>query len=177
MATERRGDRRRTALRVSAGRPTKALSGPTAAASSSPSTRASNCARAASLVSITLAERTPARGRHERLLRGQGRACRCSPRSPRWSWRRADPGQRRRTRPRRTRRSPRPPLVPGVVEDYLANTALGRAGTPEEIAAPWCSWLAEAAMADRRGARPQRRAHLKRYPDVLGHVMKLAEAQ
>ncbi|MFY9918830.1 MAG: SDR family NAD(P)-dependent oxidoreductase [Mycobacterium sp.] len=69
-------------------------------------------------------------------------------------------------------------LVPGLVEDYLENTALGRAGKPEEIAdavvflcSPKSSWLTGEVL-DLNGG-----AHLKRYPDVLGHVMKLAEAQ
>ena len=69
-------------------------------------------------------------------------------------------------------------LVPGLVEDYVENTALGRAGTPEEIAdavvflcSPKSSWLTGEVL-DLNGG-----AHLKRYPDVLGHVMKLAEAQ
>jgi 3-oxoacyl-[acyl-carrier protein] reductase len=68
--------------------------------------------------------------------------------------------------------------VPGVVEEYLENTALGRAGTPEDIAnavlylcSPAASWLTGEVL-DLNGG-----AHLKRYPDVLGHVMKLAEAQ
>jgi NAD(P)-dependent dehydrogenase (short-subunit alcohol dehydrogenase family) len=65
-----------------------------------------------------------------------------------------------------------------VVEEYLENTALGRAGTPEDIAnavlylcSPAASWLTGEVL-DLNGG-----AHLKRYPDVLGHVMKLAEAQ
>ncbi|HEX3289355.1 MAG TPA: SDR family NAD(P)-dependent oxidoreductase [Mycobacterium sp.] len=68
--------------------------------------------------------------------------------------------------------------VPGLVEDYLENTALGRSGKPEEIAdavvfvcSPKASWLTGEVL-DLNGG-----AHLKRYPDVLGHVMKLAEAQ
>jgi len=68
--------------------------------------------------------------------------------------------------------------VPGVVEEYLENTALGRAGTPEDIAnavlylcSPAASWLTGEVL-DLNGG-----AHLKRYPDVLGHVMKLVEAQ
>jgi 3-oxoacyl-[acyl-carrier protein] reductase len=66
--------------------------------------------------------------------------------------------------------------VPGVVEEYLENTALGRAGTPEDIAnavlylcSPASSWLTGEVL-DLNGG-----AHLKRYPDILGHVMKLAE--
>jgi 3-oxoacyl-[acyl-carrier protein] reductase len=67
--------------------------------------------------------------------------------------------------------------VPGVVEEYVENTALGRAGTPEDIAgavlylcSPDASWLTGEVL-DLNGG-----AHLKRYPDILGHVMKLAEA-
>ena len=67
-------------------------------------------------------------------------------------------------------------LVPGLVEDYVENTALGRAGTPEEIAdavvflcSPKSSWLTGEVL-DLNGG-----AHLKRYPDVLGHVMKLRQ--
>jgi NAD(P)-dependent dehydrogenase (short-subunit alcohol dehydrogenase family) len=67
--------------------------------------------------------------------------------------------------------------VPGVVEEYVENTALGRAGTPEDIAgavlylcSPGSSWLTGEVL-DLNGG-----AHLKRYPDILGHVMKLAQA-
>ena len=67
--------------------------------------------------------------------------------------------------------------VPGVVEDYIDNTALGRAGTPEDIAnavvylcSPGSSWMTGEVL-DLNGG-----AHLKKYPDVLAHVMKLAEA-
>ncbi|MDH6197703.1 3-oxoacyl-[acyl-carrier protein] reductase [Mycobacterium frederiksbergense] len=67
-------------------------------------------------------------------------------------------------------------MIPGVVEDYVENTALGRAGTPEDIAAavvficsPRASWLTGEVL-DLNGG-----AHLLRYPDVLGHVMKLAQ--
>src|SRR6202048_3925710 len=68
--------------------------------------------------------------------------------------------------------------IPGVVEEDLENPALGRAGTPEDIAnavlylcSPASSWLTGEVL-DLNGG-----AHLKRYPDVLSHVMKLAEAQ
>jgi 3-oxoacyl-[acyl-carrier protein] reductase len=68
--------------------------------------------------------------------------------------------------------------VPGVVEEYVENTALGRAGTPEDIAeavlylcSPAASWLTGEVLDINGGA------HLKRYPDVMGHVMRLAEAQ
>ncbi|KUI47404.1 short-chain dehydrogenase [Mycobacterium sp. GA-1199] len=66
--------------------------------------------------------------------------------------------------------------VPGVVEEYVENTALGRSGTPEDIAeavlylcSPRASWLTGEVL-DLNGG-----AHLKRYPDVMGHVMKLVE--
>ncbi|UUO02870.1 SDR family oxidoreductase [Mycolicibacterium novocastrense] len=66
--------------------------------------------------------------------------------------------------------------VPGVVEEYVENTALGRSGTPEDIAeavlylcSPKASWLTGEVL-DLNGG-----AHMKRYPDVMGHVMKLAE--
>jgi 3-oxoacyl-[acyl-carrier protein] reductase len=69
-------------------------------------------------------------------------------------------------------------LVPGLVDDYVDNTALGRAGKPEEIAdavvflcSPKSSWLTGEVL-DLNGG-----AHLKRYPDVLSHVMKLGQAQ
>jgi NAD(P)-dependent dehydrogenase (short-subunit alcohol dehydrogenase family) len=67
--------------------------------------------------------------------------------------------------------------IPGLVEDYVENTALGRAGQPEEIAdavvflcSAKASWLTGEVL-DLNGG-----AHLKKYPDVLGHVMKLAQA-
>lgn len=65
--------------------------------------------------------------------------------------------------------------VPGVVEEYVENTALGRAGTPKDIAeavrylcSPSASWLTGEVLDINGGA------HMKRYPDVMGHVMKLA---
>lgn len=65
--------------------------------------------------------------------------------------------------------------VPGVVEDYVANTPLGRAGTPEDVAnavvflcSSKSSWMT-GEVVDLNGG-----AHLLRYPDVYGHVMKLA---
>jgi 3-oxoacyl-[acyl-carrier protein] reductase len=66
--------------------------------------------------------------------------------------------------------------IPGVLEEYLENTPLGRAGTPEEIAeavvflckAPWLT----GEVLDLNGG-----AHLRRYPDILSHVMKLAAPQ
>jgi 3-oxoacyl-[acyl-carrier protein] reductase len=66
--------------------------------------------------------------------------------------------------------------IPGVVEEYLENTPLGRAGTPEDVAdavvflckAPWLT----GEVLDLNGG-----AHLRRYPDLLSHVMKLAAPQ
>ena len=65
--------------------------------------------------------------------------------------------------------------IPGVVDDYVDNTAIGRAGTPEDIAnavlylcSPTSSWLTGEVLDINGGA------HLKKYPDVMGHVMKLA---
>jgi len=63
--------------------------------------------------------------------------------------------------------------IPGVLDEYLENTPLGRAGTPEDIAdavvflsnAPWLT----GEVLDLNGG-----AHMRRYPDILGHVMKLA---
>ena len=69
-------------------------------------------------------------------------------------------------------------MVPGVVEEYVENTALGRAGTPEDIAGAVlflcsddASWMTGEVL-DLNGG-----AHLKRYPDIIGHVMKLAGGQ
>lgn len=65
--------------------------------------------------------------------------------------------------------------IPGVVEEYLENTPLGRAGTPQDVAdavaflcSPAASWLT-GEVIDLNGG-----AHLRRYPDVLSHVLKLA---
>jgi 3-oxoacyl-[acyl-carrier protein] reductase len=63
--------------------------------------------------------------------------------------------------------------IPGIVEDYLENTPLGRAGTPEDVAALvrfLCSdeagWLTGEVL-DLNGG-----AHLRRYPDLLGHIRR-----
>lgn len=61
--------------------------------------------------------------------------------------------------------------IPGIEEDYLANTPLGRSGSPEEIAdaVVWISragWLTGEVL-DLNGG-----AHLQRYPDLLGHVAR-----
>jgi 3-oxoacyl-[acyl-carrier protein] reductase len=59
--------------------------------------------------------------------------------------------------------------IEGIEADYLANTPLGRSGTPEEIAEAvvFCAraaWLTGEVL-DLNGG-----AHLMRYPDLLGHV-------
>ena len=61
--------------------------------------------------------------------------------------------------------------IPGVRDDYLANTPLGRSGRPEEVAdaAVFISraeWLTGEVM-DLNGG-----AHLQRYPDLVGHVTR-----
>lgn len=62
-------------------------------------------------------------------------------------------------------------LVPGMTEDYIENTPLGRSGTPDEIAAmvayllsDEASWITGSAFDINGGA------HTKRYPDLLKHV-------
>lgn len=64
--------------------------------------------------------------------------------------------------------------IPGVVEEYVENTALGRAGTPEDIAdavaflcSPASSWLTGEVL-DLNGG-----AHLKRYPNIHEHLTRL----
>lgn len=63
--------------------------------------------------------------------------------------------------------------IPGVREDYLDNTALGRSGEPVEIAAAIrfllsdeSSWITGETLDINGGA------HLKRYPDLVGLVEK-----
>lgn len=64
--------------------------------------------------------------------------------------------------------------IPGVLEEYVENTPLGRPGTPEEVAAavaflcsPQSSWLT-GEILDLNGG-----AHLRRYPDVHAHLTRL----
>ena len=64
--------------------------------------------------------------------------------------------------------------IPGVVEEYVENTALGRAGTPQDVAAavvflcsPQSSWMTGEVL-DLNGG-----AHLKRYPNIHQHLTKL----
>jgi NAD(P)-dependent dehydrogenase (short-subunit alcohol dehydrogenase family) len=65
-------------------------------------------------------------------------------------------------------------VVPGVVDEYVENTALGRAGTPQDIAdavaflcSPQSSWLT-GEILDLNGG-----AHLKRYPNIQEHLTRL----
>lgn len=64
--------------------------------------------------------------------------------------------------------------IPGVVEEYVENTALGRTGTPEDIAAavaflcsPQSAWMT-GEILDLNGG-----AHLKRYPNIHLHLTRL----
>ncbi|SBS78536.1 3-oxoacyl-(Acyl-carrier-protein) reductase [uncultured Mycobacterium sp.] len=65
-------------------------------------------------------------------------------------------------------------VIPGVVDEYVENTALGRAGTPQDIAdavaflcSPQSSWLT-GEILDLNGG-----AHLKRYPNIAEHLTRL----
>jgi 3-oxoacyl-[acyl-carrier protein] reductase len=66
-------------------------------------------------------------------------------------------------------------LAPGVLEDYLENTPLGRVGEAQDVAdavlflcSDKASWMTGEVL-DLNGG-----AHLKRYPDVLGHIERMA---
>lgn len=68
-------------------------------------------------------------------------------------------------------------MADGVLEDYIENTPLGRVGVPEDVAeavlflcSDQASWLTGEVL-DLNGG-----AHLKRYPDVLAHVDRMAPA-
>ncbi|MCD4535182.1 SDR family oxidoreductase [Nocardioides sp. cx-169] len=61
--------------------------------------------------------------------------------------------------------------IPGIEDDYLANTPLGRAGLPQEVAeavvyVARAQWLTGEVL-DLNGG-----AHLARYPDIHAHVTK-----
>ena len=65
-------------------------------------------------------------------------------------------------------------MVPGVVDDYVGNTVLGRAGTPEDVAdavaflaSDRASWITGEVLDINGGA------HMLRYPDLIGHVNRL----
>ncbi len=66
-------------------------------------------------------------------------------------------------------------LVPGLVDEYLENTPLGRSGRPAEVAdmaaylaSEKAAWITGSAF-DLNGG-----AHLQRYPDVLGKIRALS---
>lgn len=68
-------------------------------------------------------------------------------------------------------------MADGVLEDYIENTPLGRVGVPEDVSeavlflcSDQASWLTGEVL-DLDGG-----AHLKRYPDVLAHVDRMASA-
>jgi NAD(P)-dependent dehydrogenase (short-subunit alcohol dehydrogenase family) len=61
--------------------------------------------------------------------------------------------------------------IPGIEDDYLANTPLGRAGTPAEIASA-VVWISRAAWLTGEVLDLNGGAHLQRYPDLLGHVAR-----
>ena len=65
-------------------------------------------------------------------------------------------------------------MVPGVVDEYVENTVLGRAGTPEDIAdavvflcSEKASWITGEVLDINGGA------HMKRYPDLMGRLERL----
>lgn len=61
--------------------------------------------------------------------------------------------------------------IAGIEDDYLANTPLGRSGTPEEIAEA-AVYLARAAWVTGEVLDINGGAHLMRYPDLVGHVTR-----
>lgn len=63
--------------------------------------------------------------------------------------------------------------IPGIREDYLENTPLGRSGEPREIAALIRFLLsADAAWITGENIDINGGAHLQRYPDIHAHVMR-----
>ncbi len=66
--------------------------------------------------------------------------------------------------------------VPGVIDEYIDNTPLGRAGTPEDIAEA-AFYLASDISSYVNGTviAVDGGAHTMRYPDVLGGVARLLE--
>ena len=61
--------------------------------------------------------------------------------------------------------------IPGVEDDYLENTPLGRAGTPEEVADA-VLFLARNGWVTGEVLDVNGGAHLKRYPDIHAHVVR-----
>ncbi len=60
--------------------------------------------------------------------------------------------------------------IPGIEDDYVENTPLGRAGTPGEIAEA-AVYLADAAWVTGEVLDINGGAHLMRYPDLNKHVL------
>jgi 3-oxoacyl-[acyl-carrier protein] reductase len=60
--------------------------------------------------------------------------------------------------------------IPGIADDYVENTPLGRAGTPAEIAEA-AVYLAHAAWVTGEVLDINGGAHLMRYPDLNRHVL------
>lgn len=60
--------------------------------------------------------------------------------------------------------------IPGIEDDYLDNTPLGRSGRPDEIAAA-ALYLATAAWVTGEVLDINGGAHLMRYPDLNRHVL------
>lgn len=61
--------------------------------------------------------------------------------------------------------------IAGIEDDYLANTPLARAGTPEEVAEA-VLYLAGAAWVTGEVLDVNGGAHLRRYPDIHDHVVR-----
>jgi NAD(P)-dependent dehydrogenase (short-subunit alcohol dehydrogenase family) len=60
--------------------------------------------------------------------------------------------------------------IPGIEDDYLANTPLGRSGRPDEIADA-ALYLAKAEWVTGEVLDINGGAHLQRYPDLYKHVL------
>ena len=61
--------------------------------------------------------------------------------------------------------------IAGIEDDYLDNTPLGRAGLPEEVAEA-AVYLARAQWLTGEVLDLNGGAHLRRYPDIHGHVVR-----
>ncbi|HEY9310888.1 SDR family NAD(P)-dependent oxidoreductase [Williamsia sp.] len=64
-------------------------------------------------------------------------------------------------------------VVPGLEDDYLANTPLGRPGTPEEIADA-AVYMTRAMWLTGENLDLNGGAHLVKYPDLLSHFRRAA---